>query len=414
MTSTLFSRREFLRTGSLLALSASAPGFLLRGAAAATQGTGLPILVVVQLAGGNDGLNTVVPFTDDAYYRARPRLGLRLGDDLVNLNDATALNAGLKDLMPWAERGELAIVEGVGYPNPDRSHFRSTEIWETATDSDKTSSTGWVGRYLDACCSGRPEPTAALAIGASRPQSFGGREGLGIALSVPEAFGYLEGQGGDTSEAFVTANKMPTAEEPASGNPTLDFLRQTSLNATLSSDKIRSASRQYKGGISYPGGRFAQSMQTVARMIAGKMPTRIYYVSLTGFDTHANQTGAHRNLMRQLGETLAAFQRDMEGMGEAERVIVMTFSEFGRRVAENGSGGTDHGTAAPLFVMGKHVGGGLHGQRPSLTQLDAGDLRHTTDFRRIYTSLLHDWLGAKPDEILGRSFDPLPGLIRAS
>lgn len=414
MTS-LFSRREFLRTGSLLALTATAPSFLLRGAAAASQGSGLPILVVVQLAGGNDGLNTVVPFADDAYYRARPRLGLRSDEDLVKLNDRVALNSALKDLMPWGERGELAIVEGVGYPNPDRSHFRSTEIWETASDSNQTSATGWIGRYLDNCCPGRPEPTTALAIGADRPQSFSGTSGMGIALSSAESFGYLEGVGGDDTETYRATNNEDMGGAPAAGaNSTLNFLRQTSLNATVSADRIRSAARRYKGTVTYPNGRLAQSLQTVARMIAGGMGTRIYYVSHTGFDTHANQVGQHRNLLRQLGESLAAFQKDLEAMGEADRVVTMTFSEFGRRVAENGSGGTDHGTAAPMFLMGKRIGGGLHGTAPSLTNLDAGDLRHTVDFRRIYASVLNGWLGTASEPVLGRTFDPLPGLIRTA
>lgn len=415
----LLSRREFIGSTSILALSFSAPSFLLRSVAAQGQ-TLLPagpderLLVVLQLAGGNDGLNTVVPFRDDAYYRERPRLALR-ADQCVSLADGIGFNAEMRALMPWWEKGELSVVQGVGYPNPNRSHFRSTEIWETASDADRNEATGWIGRYLDNNCAGHPgaDPAAALAIMNKRPQSFASKSGLGLAVSQPEAFGFLEGYARDNESAFKDVNHVAGARYDRSENASLDFLRQTAMNATLSAEKVRRAASRYKGGVEYPRQQLGQALQTVAKMIAGGLPTRIYYVSHGGFDTHANQQNQHGRLLRELAESVAAFQRDLELQGQAERVVIMTFSEFGRRVRENASGGTDHGAAAPLLIMGKGVRGGLQGRAPSLTDLDEGDLRHAVDFRSVYATMLRDWFAVDARPTLGREFAKLPGLIRA-
>jgi uncharacterized protein (DUF1501 family) len=279
------------------------------------------------------------------------------------------------------------------------------EIWHTATDSDKYSSSGWVGRYLDAACSGEAEPVAAVAISAERPQAFNGSRGLGVAFSDPNSFKWTEGQGSATDRNFREVNRAG-----AMHNDTLDFLRKVTANATLSSDRVREVAKGYKGGVEYPRDAFGQSLQTVAKMIAGNLPTRIYYVSLSGFDTHTNQVGQQENLLARFAEGMKAFQRDMKLQGNAERVLVMGFSEFGRRVAENGSGGTDHGTAGPMFLLGPGVVPGLLGQAPSLTDLDNGDLRHTTDFRQVYSTVLNGWLGQDPTAVLGRSFESLPVL----
>lgn len=405
--SCLCTRREFLQTTSLVAVGALMPSFLAEAAAAAARGSiaGFAddrILVVVQLGGGNDGLNTVVPFTDDAYHRARPRLALK-ADSLLRLDDRTGLHSNLTALKELYDTGLVSIVEGVGYPNPNRSHFRSMEIWHTATDSNRYSDTGWIGRYFDAACSGEAEPVAGVAVGGERPQAFSGKRGFGVAMSDPSSFGWTEGQGEARERNFSQLNAPRQAP-----NETLDFLRKVTANAVISSDRVRAVAQSYKGGVQYPNDAFAQGLQTVAKMIAGSLPTRIYYVTLGGFDTHANQQGTHGNLLQRFSNGVAAFMRDMKHQGNSERVLVLTFSEFGRRVAENGSSGTDHGTAAPMFLIGDAVRPGLAGARPSLTDLDSGDLKHTTDFRAVYASVLRGWMGTDPAAVLGHDFGPVP------
>jgi uncharacterized protein (DUF1501 family) len=409
----LCTRREFLRMTSLVAVGAAMPKFL-ASAVASVQTHAIRgfhddrILVVIQLGGGNDGLNTVVPYSDDAYHKARPRLGLS-GDKLIRIDDHIALNARMKSLKELADKGQLTIIEGVGYPNPNRSHFRSMEIWQTAVDSNKYSKTGWVGRYLDANCSGEAEPVAGVAIGGERPQAFAGERGFGVAFQDPGTFGWKEGQGEARESNYRTINASNNMPE----NDTLDFLRKVSADAVLSSDRVREVSKKYKGGIEYPRDSFGASMQTVAKMIAGELPTRIYYVTLTGFDTHANQLNTQDNLLERFSNGVAAFQRDMEAQGNAGRVLVMTFSEFGRRVSENASVGTDHGTAAPMFLIGSNINAGLAGKRPSLTDLDAGDLKYTTDFRSVYASVLDQWLATDSKAILGQSFNQI-ALVKKS
>ena len=434
----LRTRREFLRSTLLGAGTASTlPGFVAGTIASLhRQAAGQPapataatsrILVVVQLAGGNDGLNTVVPFADDAYHRARGSIALP-APSVLKLNDSTALAPSLAGLRKLYDQGELAIVQGVGYPNPNRSHFRSTEIWQCATDADKVSKTGWLGRYFDNACSGAPNPTIGVSLSDQAPQSFRASQHPGIALSSPELYRWVHGQDSALEEAFSALNSPDDGEAMMAGGSIdmlaggksgggdsespLAFLERTALNAQVSSEKVRSVAQ--KAGApegKYPAaGRLSQSLRLVAQMIAGGLPARVYYVSHGGFDTHNNQggeRGTHQNLLRQLDESLSAFVADLKSKGLYDQVAVMTFSEFGRRVRENGSGGTDHGTAAPLFVLGGGVHGGLHGQAPSLADLDHGDLRHTVDFRSVYASLLQGWLGTPPAPILGRDFPTL-------
>ncbi len=433
----LHTRRQFLRTSSLgLAASLTVPVFLERtffslhaqAADAATQirsGKDSPILVVLQLAGGNDGLNTLVPLGNDAYHSARPTLGLRAGST-IRLADGAALNSVLQPLMPTYEKGELAIVQGVGYPNPNRSHFRSAEIWETASDADKTLGQGWLGRYFDNCCKGG-DPTVGVAVGGTAPQAFTAKEPTGVALTQPERYRWNAGRGeaADELEAFYRELNKPNADDAEgatigmfqTGNvagDNLDFIQRTGLDATISSDTIRELAARVPVGTGYPGGRLSESLSLVARLIGGGLPTRVYYVSQGGYDTHNNQAGTHNRLLTELGGSVAAFLEDLKKRGAYDRVLLMSFSEFGRRVAENGSGGTDHGAAAPLFLAGGPVRGGLHGKAPSLTELVDGDIAHTTDFRSVYATVLSQWLGAPAKAILGRDFPQLPLLRTAS
>jgi uncharacterized protein (DUF1501 family) len=432
MKHTLHTRRQFLRT-SLLggAVSWTIPAFLERtfftldamaadSAIQTATGKDAPILIVLQLAGGNDGLNTLVPFSDDAYFRARPTLAIP-GTKTLRLTDHLGLNPKLTGLKSLYDEGHLAIVQGVGYPNPNRSHFRSTEIWHTASDSSVTEKYGWMGRYFDSCCKGE-DPAIGVSIGGQPPQAFAAPEPRGITFSRPEQYSFDLKTASDRNLAddfFRSVNDFES-EQMGGGSigmlpghadgagDTLDFLQRTSLDAVMSSDKVAEIIKRTQPGASYPSNRLADSLKLVARLIGGGMPTRVYYVAQGGYDTHSNQTGAHERLMAELDSSLTAFCADLKAQGSFERVLVMSFSEFGRRVQENTSGGTDHGAAAPLFVLGGKVKPGIYGAAPSLTQLHDGDIIHGVDFRSVYATVLSSWLKAPVEPVLKRSFPVLP------
>jgi uncharacterized protein (DUF1501 family) len=438
MKQTLHTRRQFLRTSVLgAAASWTLPVFLEKtffaldamAADALTQtatGKDSTILVVLQMAGGNDGLNTVVPYADDTYYRSRPRLGLP-ADKILKLNSHVGLNGKLTGLKSLFDEGHLSVVQGVGYPNPNRSHFRSTEIWQTASDADRNESEGWIGRYFDNCCAGA-DPTVGIAIGQEMPQAFAAKTPTGIAFWQPEQFRWrpsekVEGRMSAEEFFFRQLNGSIGTQELAASEggsistisgksktdlSTLDFLTRTALDAQLSSDKILAIARKYKSNVSYPQGRLAASLSVIACMIAGGLPTRVYYASQGGFDTHAGQANAHERLMGELNDALSAFAADLKQQGNFDRVLLMTFSEFGRRVVENANAGTDHGAAAPMFIVGGAVKPGLFGKYPSLTDLDYGDLKFSTDFRSVYGTVLDQWLHAPSQVVLGRKFPALP------
>src|SRR2546423_361583 len=436
-TSPLPPRRRFLRTSMLgAAASWTLPvflenTFLALDAMAAdsltqiTTGKDGTILVVLQLAGGNDGLNMVVPFADDVYYRARPRLALP-ADKILRLNSYAGFNPKLTGLKTLYDEGHLSVIQGVGYPNPNRSHFRSTEIWQTASDADRNENAGWIGRYFDNCCRGA-DPTVGVAIGAAMPQAFTARTPTGVVFSKPEQFRFkshersqnqmsaeefflrqLNGSSEETIAAPEGGSIGAIAGQTASDLSTVDFLQRTALDAQISSDKIREIARKSRSTVPYPHNQLANSLSLIARMIGGGLTTRVYYASQGGFDTHAGQVNAHERLMTELNDALSAFVADLKQQGNFERVLLITFSEFGRRVAENANGGTDHGAAAPMFALGGRVKGGLFGKHPSLTDLDEGDLRFNTDFRSVYGTVLEQWLRAPSAVVLGRKFPFLP------
>lgn len=430
----LKTRREFLRS-SLLggALTWTVPSFIgttlealmADEAAAAVPGlTGKddPILVVLQLAGGNDGLNTLVPYGNDFYHRARPNLGLT-GKAVLRINDDFGFHPSLTGLKSLLDDGDLAVWQGVGYPNPNRSHFRSMEIWQTATDANRVESRGWLGRYFDSQC---PTCEADAAVGLVRetPQAFQGRQAHGVVFQNPKQFKRSDESAGDDSpEDAMYRHMNHLDEEGESGgsiqglgaramtNQTpLDFLERVALDAEASSARIRSiAARAPRNG--FPATRLGRDLELVARLIAGGLSTRVYYLSHGGFDTHRNQAGAHERLLRELGDAVQAFCADLKSQGNLSRVALLTFSEFGRRVSENASGGTDHGTAAPVFIAGGGLRAGLFGTAPDLhpDRLDQGDLVHTLDFRSVYATLLERHLRAPSAPILGRPFPLLPG-----
>lgn len=385
------------------------------------------ILVVLQLAGGNDGLNTLVPFGDDAYYKARPKLA-KQQKDLIKIQDGLGLNNSMPYLGSLFKEGGLGIVQGVGYPNPNRSHFVSTSIWETA-DTSNRSNTGWLGRYFDHACEGI-DPTVGISFNKSTPESFGAMRNPGVSLSSPELYRWIHsgGQKAQAEEFFSELNQPSDAGDetfsggsidmPAggkvgalAGESNLSFLERVALNAQVSSKKILEIAAKHKTSVNYDGTPVARNLNLVARMIAGGMATRVYYVSHGGFDTHTGQVNSHDRLLGQLDSALKSFFTDLKQQGNDKRVVLMTFSEFGRRVAENASAGTDHGKASCMFVAGGGVKGGLYGKYSSLTQLSQGDLVHTVDFRSVYANLLGDWLKAPGvEKILRGSYKGI-GLI---
>jgi uncharacterized protein (DUF1501 family) len=440
----LHTRREFMRTAVLGgALSWTVPAFLastfsaLEADAAdrATQivtGKDSTILVVLQMAGGNDGLNTVVPYSNDDYHRSRPRIGLQ-AKDILKINDSIGLHPGLAGFKALYDAGHLSIIQGVGYPNPNRSHFRSTEIWQTAADSDKNEHYGWIGRYFDNACPGA-DPTVGVNVGNQMPQAFAAKHPMGVSLQNPQNYRFVSNERpkpgeemSSTEESYRKLNGMDeqpmvSAEDNSGGSigaisgsvkrsgSAIDFLERTALDAQISSDKIRDIAGRVENKVVYPNSQLANALKLVAKLIGGGLPTRIFYASQGGYDTHTNQVGTQQRLLQDLGDSMKAFYEDMKAQGNNTRVLVMTFSEFGRRVSENANGGTDHGAAAPMFILGDKVKAGLLGKYPSLAPADLyqGDIKYNVDFRSVYAGVLERWLKTKSVPVLGRQFEPLP------
>ena len=434
----LTTRRDFLRTSILGgALSWTVPSFVAETFSAlhasadgsltqVTTGKDGPILVLIQLAGGNDGLNTVVPYTNDFYYKARPTIAIQ-AKDALRLNDSLGLHPSLTGFKNLFDAGHLSVINGVGYPNPNRSHFRSTEIWQTATDAEEYATTGWIGRYFDSACAGC-DPTVGVNIGPRLPEAFASPSATGVSLENPGAYKFMGEKANDDQEmAYHNMYKSPeeiAAENNSGGSismvsgtmtlsdgkSALDFLERTAMDASVSSDKIRDLAGKVKNKAAYPKTSLASQLGLVARLIGGGLPTRVFYVSQGGYDTHFQQRASQDGHLKELGDAVKAFTDDLIAMGQFDRVMVMTFSEFGRRVAENGSKGTDHGAAAPMFLFGSKIKSGLLGGEPSLNpkDLDDGDIKFNTDFRSVYATVLQDWLKTPSVPILGRQFQTMP------
>lgn len=408
------TRREFLRSGTsalgLLAFSRFAPSFLVESALGNTPAPEKDrrVLVLVQLAGGNDGLNTLIPYEDDNYFRLRPTLAIPK-ESVLKLNDSLGLNPAAQALYQLTQSGTVGIVQNVGYPNPNRSHFRSTEIWETASESDTFAQTGWIGRYLDNHCSGiapsgMTDPDA-IHFSDELPQSFTSEQSHPTFGLIPNRQSRKENR-----ESLALLEKL-SRESPSLSEPgNASFLQQTTLDALVTEKRVQDLLGRYQTDSAYPTSSLAQSLKNVAALIGSGMSTRVYFVSLTGFDTHSNQHTQHAQLLKTLGDALMAFQKDLQSKKLDQQVLTMTFSEFGRRPNENQSRGTDHGTAAPLFVMGSNLKGTLFGTAPSLELEKNQDLTFSTDFRQVYSTLLDRWLECDAKAVLGKTFAPL-GLV---
>lgn len=391
-------RRDFLRQSTLASTALLTPVFLRAGGSgfSGLSRTG-KILIVLQLSGGNDGLNTFVPYADDIYYRERPTLGIPK-NEVLKLNDSQGLNPALAPLRALYDRGELSVVNSVGYPNPDRSHFRSMDIWQSGSGSENTWTTGWLGRYLDHHCDGKPA-YHALEVDDGLSLAMKGAHRNGFAMSNPNRL------------RQSVRNHKTTSQAPASTipNKNLDFLYKTLTTTTESAEYLADRAKASSSKIDYPKNAFANDLKQISELITADTGTQVYYASLGGFDTHASQKNRQQRLLSTYAEGVAALVKDLKANGLFNDVLIMTFSEFGRRLKQNGSGGTDHGTASNvLFMSGALKSAGFYNPAPDLSTLDGGDLVHQIDFRRCYATVLDGWLGVDPKTVLGKAFDRLP------
>ncbi len=404
------SRRDFLQKGLYgIGATAGLPLLLSRTtqalAAQALAGTSTEahperILVVVELSGGNDGLNTVVPFGDDEYYRARPNLGIA-ASDAIAIEDGFGFHPALVGFERLYKDGLMAVVHGCGYDNPSLSHFSSMGFWHTGVPNGGEP-LGWLGRLADGAYEHDAQGNKIVNIGTRQSLAVRARHHQPLVFNDPRSFR----REGSNAEKKSIEGLRPGPTE----NPTLEFMAATAKNAVESSEFVREAAAGYSTPIDYGIGGLSPQLRRVAALINAEMPTRLYYVSYQGnsFDTHVHQADPHARLLAYTADAVRGFAEDLKRIGRADDVAIMMFTEFGRRVEENASLGTDHGTATPMFVIGNGVQGGLHGRHPSLTDLDDGNLIMTTDFRRVYATMIEQWLGFEDSaSILKGAFGPI-------
>jgi len=407
------NRRDFLRFSlagsSMVALTGAIPNFLGRAAAqtpqAQRQGARDTILVVVQLTGGNDGLNTVIPTGNADYNRLRPTLRIQ---NSLRVNDTTGLHPSMTGLHGLLNDNALCIVQGVGYPNPSQSHFRSMDIWHAASTADSLNE-GWVGRAL------RHVPAAA-SFHLANPNEAAPLALTGAPARVP-SIGTLDDfqmrlQASSAADRRAQRDLLDTVSRPGDQPSLLDFVQRTAVQTYASSQRLAQIGRDYQPRVPYPTSALGNHLKLAAQLIDAGLGARLFYVTLDGFDTHAGQLPLHANLLRDVSDSITAFYRDMAARGQGERVLIMTFSEFGRRGHENGSQGTDHGSGAPILLVGGRVRSGVVGAHPALTNLVQGNLPHHTDFRQVYATILDQWLGVPSRQVLGQEFAAVDVLRR--
>jgi uncharacterized protein (DUF1501 family) len=399
---TSIDRRAFVTQAScgaaaVVSLGGIAPQFLMQ-AAAAEADANERVLVVIQLSGGNDGLNTIVPYTNEAYYKLRPTLAIPK-NQVLKTDKQLGFNPVARGLANLLEDGRLAVVQGVGYENPNRSHFESMDIWHSCDRKQDRRPDGWLGRFVDG--DRGSTDAGAMHLGAEKqPLALHALKSHAVSVRSLDQFRL------QTGDANLRQTVESLAQATRNNDDLLGFVQLNTTTALAASSRVEQATRNYKPQADYPDSRLAKKLRTVAQLIEAGLGTRVYYVELTGFDTHSQQAPAHTALLRELAGALQAFVEDIQAHGHGDRVLTMCFSEFGRRVAENASQGTDHGVAAPMFLAGEMVRAGLLGKHPSLTDLDQGDLKHAIDFRSVYADVLQNWFGVKSSSILGGTFKP--------
>lgn len=408
------SRRNFLSTTiGALAVAPMVPGFMMKSSAAEKvvnldqSQLSAPILVVLQLGGGNDGLNTVVPYGSSLYYQDRPTLAVAQ-KDVLPINNDMGLNPNLKDIKSLYDKGKVAIVQGVGYRNPNRSHFTSTAIWETGVP-DHAEKTGWLGRYLDSQLANVDNPLKALAIGPFVQGTLASATTPVASIQSVDTFKFLAASNPSDHDAVLGTFKAFYGGATKDLPPYLGLVKRVEASTTSSVDEIAHVGSTFKPAVKYPATAFGKQLELVSQLISANLGTRVFHLTLGSFDDHANEKYAHARLLMELNDGVAALYADLDAHGKTDQVLIYTWSEFGRRVRENASGGTDHGTAAPLFVIGGKVKGGIYGDDPILSNLDTdGDLVYGIDYRSVYATFLQNWLGADPKPVLGGTYETVP------
>lgn len=403
----MFSRRDFLKSTGLVAWGAAVPGYLAKTAFAAGNSNGAgtkdTILVMLQLTGGNDGLNTVIPFTDPLYVQYRPTIKIAK-DQIKKIDDTIGLHPALDGFAKLLEQQSLCIVQGVGYPNPSQSHFRSMDIWNAGSTAESLTE-GWIGKAL--------KQKSAPAFHLAGPNEISPLALAGAPMRAPSITSLDDFQlklaAASGSETKLQKSIIEGAATATDKTPEmLDFVKKTAVSTYESSKRLQEIGKNYQPKVPYPQTALGSRFKLAAQLIDADMGARVFYVSIDGFDTHSGQggqNGTHANLLREVGGAVAAFYQDMAQRGHGDRVMVASFSEFGRRAKENGSRGTDHGSGAPMFLVGNKLKPGLVGDHPSLEKLEQGNLKHAIDFRSVYAAILEDWLGVKPDDVLGSRFE---------
>jgi len=395
----LIKRKEFIQIGSLATASLMVPKFLKAFEKQSMVLPGNKVVVILQLSGGNDGLNTVIPIRNDLYYKARPKLGIAK-DKALSITDEVGLHPALTAFKELHDDGSLAILNNVGYPNPDRSHFRSMDIWHTASQSSEYWTNGWVGRYLDAQCHGCDKPTQAIEIDDVLSLALKGENIKGIAVKDPKRL-Y-----GTANEKFFR-DVMKNHKDEAGEQP-VDYLYKTMAETLSSADYIFQQSKMHPSNAEYPKTDLGTSLKTIASLIYSEINTKVYYVSLGSFDTHINQDAQQQRLFTEMNDAVKAFVKDLKDQHRFDDVMLFTFSEFGRRVEQNASAGTDHGTANNMFLIsGGLKQKGVLNAMPDLDDLNEGDLKYNVDFKNVYATVLKKWLNADDKSILTKQYEYL-------
>lgn len=390
------NRRHFIKQSALASSYFLVPKFLksLENPAFMPDAGSYRNVVIIQFSGGNDGLNTIVPYRNDLYYKYRKSIALDK-DKIIALEKDMGVNPAMQALKDVYDQGYLSIINNVGYPNPDRSHFRSMDIWQSASDSNQYISTGWAGRYLDSQCQ---NPYQGIEVDDNLSLAMKGQKLKGIAVKDPKKLfyetkdPYFQDVSKDISQDMLTEDNM-------------GYLFKTMTETTSSAAYIYDTCKIYNNAFEYPNTDFSKELKTVATFIGSGLQTRVYYVSLGSFDTHVGQLQKQEGLLKQYSEGIAAFINNLKQLNKWDDTLIMTFSEFGRRVEQNASNGTDHGTAGNMFVMGSKLQQkGIINEVPDLGDLQDGDLKYHVDFRQVYATILDKWLQADSSKILGRPF----------